>query len=143
MIVLPDVNVLVAVAWPSHVHHREATRWFDLVADDGWATAPATEFGFVRMCMNPAVVGRGTTMVEAISMLSEFRGVGRHIFWDDGVAAIDLASTASRIQGYRQVTDAHLVTLAASHDGALATFDRGAMGLAPDEASVVLINGHD
>jgi predicted nucleic acid-binding protein len=30
-----------------------------------------------------------------------------------------------RLLSYQQVTDAHLLTLAAGHDGALVTFDRG------------------
>ena len=28
MVALLDVNVLVALAWPNHVHHTQAHRWF-------------------------------------------------------------------------------------------------------------------
>ena len=28
MIALPDVNVLIALAWPNHVHHDAARSWF-------------------------------------------------------------------------------------------------------------------
>ena len=27
MVVIPDVNTLVAAAWPNHIHHRLARRW--------------------------------------------------------------------------------------------------------------------
>ena len=28
MIALPDVNTLIALAWPNHVHHDAARSWF-------------------------------------------------------------------------------------------------------------------
>ena len=37
-----------------------------------------------------------------------------------------------RVVGYRQVTDAHLLALAISRKGRLATFDRGVPALIPD-----------
>jgi predicted nucleic acid-binding protein len=45
---LPDVNVLTTIAWPAHVHHAAALKWFDENADAGWATAVD----------DPAAVGR-------------------------------------------------------------------------------------
>jgi predicted nucleic acid-binding protein len=48
---------------------------------------------------------------------------------------IDLTRTemiaSERIQGYRQVTDAHLVALAIRHHDQLATLDRGVAGIVP------------
>ena len=38
----------------------------------------------------------------------------------------------TRLVGYRQVTDAHLLTLASHHGGRLVTFDRGLRTLVPD-----------
>lgn len=141
MISLPDVNVLVAIAWPSHVHHEKALEWFEAIADSGWATTPVTETGFVRMCMNPAVVGRGTTAEVAIEMLQELRRVGAHTFWTDATSAGDLAPISRRLQGYRQVTDAHLIQLARSNEGTLATFD-GAVSLIGDgKGNVTVLAG--
>jgi uncharacterized protein len=141
VIALPDVNVLVAIAWPSHVHHAEALAWFEATADAGWATSPVTETGFVRMCMNPAVVGRGTSAEVAIEMLHELRRVGAHTFWTDATSAADLAPIGRRLQGYRQVTDAHLVHMAESNGGTLATFDKAAPAIADDERAVTVIAG--
>jgi len=138
VIVPPDVNVLVAIAWPPHVHHRDAIRWFDAVADSGWATSSATELGFVRMCMNPAVVGRGTSATVAIKMIGKLGRVGAHTFWADEVSAADFALVGGRLQGYRQVTDAHLALLAATHGGVVATYDRGVSGLVDGQEVLVL-----
>ena len=52
MMVLPDVNVLVAIAWPEHTFHASAVAWFDAHADNGWATCPITELGFLRISAN-------------------------------------------------------------------------------------------
>ena len=37
-----------------------------------------------------------------------------------------------RLLGHRQVTDAHLLSLAIRHRGRLATFDRGILDLVPE-----------
>jgi len=53
---LLDVNVLLALAWPNHVHHPAAHRWFAENHREGWATCPLTQMGFVRTVNQPAVV---------------------------------------------------------------------------------------
>ncbi|MGH9896422.1 MAG: type II toxin-antitoxin system VapC family toxin, partial [bacterium] len=52
MIGLLDFNVLVALAWPNHVHHQAAVKWFLTNQSGGWATSPLTESGFVRVSSN-------------------------------------------------------------------------------------------
>ncbi len=47
MVSLLDVNSLVAMAWPNHVHHRAVRAWFKEYESRGWATCPLTESGFV------------------------------------------------------------------------------------------------
>ncbi len=46
---LLDVNVLIALTWPHHVHHNAAKSWFAGVRGNGWTTCPLTEAGFVRV----------------------------------------------------------------------------------------------
>ena len=38
MTALLDVNVLIALVWPNHVHHEAARAWFTRRRKDGWAT---------------------------------------------------------------------------------------------------------
>lgn len=127
---LLDVNVLVALAWPSHVHHASARAWFRRIRQDGWATCPLTQGGFVRISSNPRIFPEATSPAGAMAALKRLVQVGRHEFWVDDVDFTDLPE-AERVVGYRQVTDAHLLALALRKGGCLATFDRAVLDLVP------------
>jgi len=129
---LLDVNVLVALAWPNHVHHQLARSWFEKHHERGWATCSITENGFVRISSNAAVVDEARTPTEAIMLLRRLVGMKGHRFWKDDVSIARSEPTDfQRIRGYRQVMDAHLLALARRHRGRLATFDRKIAGLLP------------
>lgn len=123
---LPDVNVLVALVWPNHIHHTAAASWFAGQRDGGWATCPLTESGFIRVSSNRRVISEARAVPESASAMRALRAVGAHEFWTDEVS---LATTEvvrlEQVQGYRQVTDVHLLALARSHGGRLVTFDNG------------------
>ncbi len=126
MTVLLDVNVLIALAWPNHVHHAAARAWFENRREDGWATCLLTEAGFVRVSCNPAVVQHSVTPLDAINVLNRLTQLGSHVFWPLDESILHLPdSIGARLQGYRQVTDAVLLAAAMQRDGELATFDRG------------------
>ena len=124
MIPLLDVNVLVALAWPNHVHHRLARAWFEAQHALGWATCPVTETGFVRISANPRVVDEARTPAEAILLLQRMFQISGHRFWADDVSMSHPSPELARVHGYRQVMDAHLLAVARRHGGRLATFDR-------------------
>ena len=133
---LLDVNVLVALTWPTHVHHGAARHWFASAHGEGWATTPVTEFGFVRVSSNPSAVGDALTPAEALSILTDIRGRPNHHFWVDDTSPTNAdVVDPSRLVGHRQVTDAHLIGLARRHDGRLATLDRSVAELAGDDAA--------
>ena len=132
MIRLLDVNVLVALAWPNHIHHARAHAWFGDIRDEGWATCPITESGFVRVSSNVHVIPDARTPSEAMALLGEIRRLPGHTFWVDDVSPADTeAGPFARVVGHRQVPDAHLLTLAIRNGGSLATFDRRLAELAP------------
>ena len=127
---LLDINVLVALAWPNHIHHSRAHSWFGGVA--AWATCPLTQSGFVRVSSNRKAIPEARQPAEAIGLLGEMVARPGHVFWKDAVAIADPRhETFGRVVTHRQVTDAHLLTLALSNDGCLATFDRGIRDLVP------------
>jgi hypothetical protein len=137
---LLDVNTLVALAWPNHVHHDEAARWFRNHRDDGWATCPLTESGFVRVCANPRISGGTVTPGAAIELLARLRRMGDHSFWEDGISIVTSEYVPrDRLHGYAQVADAHLVALARARGGTLVTFDRGILDLVPDPSSITVL----
>ena len=122
---LLDVNLLVALFDPDHVHHEAAHDWFTDHRISGWATCPVTENGFIRVVSHPqygAATGRPTEIVER---LRRFCTGAHHAFWPASVSLRDEAIfKASFIRGHRQLTDIYLLGLAVSRDGCVATFDR-------------------
>ena len=142
MTFLPDVNVLVAIAWPNHVHHSAARNWFSDGHSAGWATCPVTEAGFVRVSSNRRVIPDARSVREALGVLRALRAVGGHRFWPDDVSVAACPEVAiDDLQGYRQVTDAMLLALAARNGGTLVTFDRGVADLAQANAIEVALLG--
>ncbi len=137
------MNVLVALAWPNHIHHRQAVTWFVGIRDDGWATCPITESGFVRVSANARVLPDARTPSEARTLLAALRTKGTHSFWEDDISVVDDPSGVfATVVGHRQITVAHLLSLAIRRGGVLATFNRGIASLAtayPER--VVLIGG--
>ncbi len=126
MIALLDVNVLIALAWPNHVHHSATRTWFEVRREGGWATCPLTEAGFVRVSCNPSVVRHTVTPLEAIAVLQRLSQLGSHTFWPQDQSIMHLPeSIGIRLQGCRQVTDAVLLAAAMQRNGQLATLDGG------------------
>ena len=136
MISLLDVNLLVALAWPSHVQHEAALRWFREHQSSGWATCPVTQSGFVRVSSNRQVIPEAKSPQEAVGLLRRIVELSGHRFWEDDIAIATADEIeATRLLGYRQVTDAHLLALAIRRGGRLATFDGGIRELVPKDRS--------
>lgn len=139
MIALLDVNVLVAIAWPEHMFHEVAIKWFEGRAEQGWATCSVTEAGFLRISANAKVVRDPVRPIDSAALLKELAKVGTHHFWvDDIEIATSEYMPLDRLVGYRQVADAHLLAVSRRHGGSLATLDRGVVVLARGLKSAVV-----
>lgn len=124
MVALLDVNVLVALFDPAHIHHEAAHAWFGANRRNRWATCALTENAFVRVLSNPAYPGSRTSVEEAAARLGTFCSQGEHVFWTDSVSVRDDGRFRwNHVQGHRQLTDVYLLALAVSNEGRLATFD--------------------
>lgn len=142
MSALLDVNVLVALFDPAHIHHDAAHTWFGAHRGEGWATCPLTENGFVRVLSNPAYPGRRTTVADAVDRLTRLAESGEHTFWADRISLLDDSIVErGRLSGHRQITDAYLLALTVSNDGRVVTFDqRFPLGAVPGaEADHVVV----
>jgi uncharacterized protein len=136
---LLDVNLLVSLAWPNHVHHRAAPRWFRRRAGRPWATTPCTEAGVVRVSSNASAVPAAVTPTEAVALLDRMREAAGHRFLPDDVPlVVGPHVPAERMATCRQVTDAHLLALARRHGARLATVDRGTGALGGGEDLVLV-----
>ncbi|MCC6591491.1 MAG: VapC toxin family PIN domain ribonuclease [Bryobacterales bacterium] len=133
---LLDVNVLLALAWPNHVHHAAAHRWFGENSGSGWATCPITQMGFVRLSMQPAVVKTSVLFGDVMEALARMTAHRAHEFLALGGGLADLRDEIrNRIAGHQQLTDAVLLDLAMKHHGRLATFDRKVGALLPADSA--------
>lgn len=138
---LLDVNVLVALFDPHHIHHDAAHDWFAQHRDSGWATCPITENGFIRVVSHPAF-GLGERVETAAARLRDFCASGGHQFWRDAISLRDAPFDLARAGGAKQLTDIYLLGLAVNRKARLATFDRsipiGAVAGATRETLIVI-----
>ena len=140
--ILLDVNVLVALAWPNHVHHATALAWFDEIGRAGFATCSVTQSGFVRVSSNKRAIPDARSPREAREILRRIAALPSHVFWPDDIEIASNEHIAwERLGSHAQVTDAHLLALAIRRGGRLASFDRGLADLAPEgkAESVVML----
>ncbi len=120
-----DVNVLIALFDPDHVHHELAHGWWKTNEASGWASCPLTENGFVRILSQPKYPN-AVAIEDAIRRLSRSKGQRDHAFWADDVSLSDRSVFhVEHILGHRQVTDVYLLALAVRNSGRLVTFDQG------------------
>ena len=124
-VALLDVNVLVALFFPEHVHHEIAHDWFADHRRHGWATCPVTENGFVRVATQQPTDAGLIRASEALEHLGRFCADEQHHQWTDAVSLTDSKLFVPElIGGHRQITDIYLLGLAKKMKGALVTFDR-------------------
>lgn len=142
MISLLDVNVLLALAWANHVHHDAAHRWFAAASPAGWATNIFTQAGFIRLSLNPKIVGISIDCVTALDLLKKLVDRQEHRFLDScpPLTATPFEELSPRIRGYRQTPDAILLHYARVHGARFVTFDQGIASLSPWAENVECLN---
>lgn len=122
---LLDVNVLVGLFDPDHVHHEAAHRWFGGERRYGWGTCPLTENAVLRLLSNPAYTVAQLRPADVAQRLGALRASGQHVFWPDEISLTDeRLFDLAHVQGHRQLTDVYLLGLARRVGARLATFDR-------------------
>ena len=121
-VALLEVNLLVALFDPDHVHHELAHDWFADNHAHGWATCPLTQNGFVRILAHPRFPAEIRRPAELLEHLTKFCASRHHVFWPDSVSLTDRRIfNASHVRAQRQVTDVYLLGVARKMGGYLAT----------------------
>ncbi|UFP97085.1 TA system VapC family ribonuclease toxin [Gloeobacter morelensis] len=123
MTYLLDVNVLLSLSDPMHVHHEAAHRWFAARGRSAWATCPITENGFIRIASHPGYPNRPGDVPVVMGILRQFCAAQGHHFWGANVSLLSMLHTGI-VLTHSQITDIFLLGLAAHQGGKLATFDR-------------------
>jgi toxin-antitoxin system PIN domain toxin len=138
-LLLLDVNVLLAIAWPNHQFHAAAIA--ALSTRKRWATCALTQLGFIRISSNPAAVGVAKSPQEATGTLAAMVADSLHFYLDSlpAPASEDWHDTFANLLGHQQVTDAYLLRLAAVNNAVLVTFDRRLESFAPGQSRVMIL----
>ena len=123
MIYLLDVNALIALGIGHHAGHGRVAKWVRRLRGDQLASCSITEIGFVRItCGGAGLVGDATI---ARQLLHRLKAAADIALLADANGAVDLPAWVLRPA---QVTDGHLLALAAKHGAKLATLDTGIRG---------------
>lgn len=120
---LLDINVVIALIDPTHVHHDRAHDWFADTGRSDWLSCPLTENGAIRIVSHPKYSNSQSPTVVADSVRSLI-DVGNHRFVPDEISLLDAAKvSADKLVSSGQVTDTYLLALAVDVGAQLATFD--------------------
>lgn len=140
---LYDVNALLALFDEEHEKHDLVNTWFNRNLEQGWASCPLTQNGYLRVRSQPSYP-RPLNLAEAYAQLLDATSSQHHQFIADDISLLD--DTLVRFQdlaGPRQLTDVYLLTLAVAHDARLVTLDRriplmnGVRGATEDNSTVI------
>ena len=131
LVYLPDANILIALTNVDHASHAKATGWFTGHCK-AFATCPITQGALLRFLMRtkPAM-----SLADATIFLEQVCAVPGHRFWPDSARYSDVPERG--VTGYRQLTDAYLVALAAQAGGVVATLDQALAALHPQHSVLV------
>ena len=136
-LLLLDVNVLLALAWPNHQFHVAALRALQS-RRYRWATCALTQLGFIRLSSNPVAIPTAKGPAEAASLLGAMAADPLHVYLESlpSPVAKGCREAFAAILGSRQVTDAYLLTLARRNRAIFVTFDTKLEGLADPETRI-------
>ena len=121
---LLDVNALVALGIGSHTAHATAERWLFRAQSAGatFASCAISELGFVRVSVQAGLL---PDVASARHLLSRMKASINIELLPD---AVGMEKLPAYVKTPAQLTDGHLLALAAAHNAKLATLDAGIPG---------------
>jgi len=120
---LLDVNLLIALSDPMHIHHESVHRWFVENGQQSWATCPLTENAFIRIASHPNYPNRPGDVAALLAILRRLCEAPGHHFWPDDIGILQILEPDAIIP-HAQITDVYLLGLAVHKRGKLATLDQ-------------------
>lgn len=120
MTYLLDVNALVALGFVHHEFHELVARWVREQQYPPLATCSITELGFTRVLAQAPAYGLTVTESRALLLqLKRAKALSFTFISDDQ----DVSHLPAWVKSPGQITDGHLVELAAANGAVLATLD--------------------
>lgn len=127
-ILLPDVNLWLALAFESHGHQARAKVWFEGVQPDQvCAFCRMTQQGFLRLATNArAFYEEAVTLERAWQLYDAFLSDAQVAFLEEpvGIEVPWRKFTVRRTFSPKIWNDAYLAAFAEQVEGTLVTFDR-------------------
>ena len=122
--ILPDVNFLIGLGWTNHPFHAAAKRYMSQHRGL-WMTCAITQLGFIRLSANPGVTKVVVTPGQAADFFLRLTQDPQHMYVNDTMSLVrsSVPQLLRKTIGMHQVTDAYLLTLAASAGARFVTFD--------------------
>ena len=123
---LLDVNALVALAHQNHADHLRLIHWYASLigSETTLATCAITELGFVRVSIKAGFENDAPSAMETLRGLKESSRIPFKLLPD----SLGADRLPSYVTGAKQITDGHLLELAAEFSMELATLDKSIPG---------------
>ena len=124
---VPDVNVWLALTFDSHIHHPAAKNWFNALSGQLCFFCRTTQQGFLRLATNPKVFGRhALTLPEAWRQYDIFQSDPYVSYAEEpaGLEADWRRCTQTKSQSPNVWTDAYLAAFAIAGRLEIVTFDK-------------------
>lgn len=123
---LLDVNCLIALGHQDHADHDRASRWFSALdgAADSILTCAISELGFVRVSVQAGLSDDVASAQDTLAGMATSSRIPFVLVGD----SLGVAVMPSYVKTPKQLTDGHLLALAAAHGARLATLDDGIPG---------------
>lgn len=141
---LLDVNTLLALLDPMHVHHESAHRWYEGLSRPVLLTCAHVENGVIRVASQPQYPNSLGTAASVRSVLQGFIHSISHEFCRKGASLLDDAVLIrTNLLSPNRVADLYLLSVAVANGARLATFDRKipAEAVAGGSAALEIIRG--
>jgi toxin-antitoxin system PIN domain toxin len=125
---LPDVNVWIALAFVTHIHHTIAQGWFDTLPSGTFFFCRMTQQGFLRLATDPRVLlSEAVTLPAAWQMYDTILEDTRVFFAHEpvGVEPAWRGYTQSKTFTPKVWNDAFLAAFAQAGGYELVTLDKG------------------
>ena len=137
---LPDINVWLALTFDSHFHHPVAKNWFEGLSSEVCLFCRLTQQGFLRLATNVSVFkSNAVTLPEAWQKYDLFLSDPRISFADEPAGIEDhwRVFTSKRSSSPHMWNDAYLAAFAVSGNLELVTFDQGLAQYKPATCTIL------
>ena len=117
------MNFLITLLDENHPDHDKVSLWVDRNIEQGWASCPLTQNGYLRIRSQPSYP-RPLDLSVAYEQLLAATSTQYHQFIADDISVLDDKLVRyGDLSGPAQLTDVYLLALAVNHDARLVTLD--------------------